>query len=102
MIPSRFALALSLLLVSGAARCLAEGPAAPAADAPWMQVELVAFRHMGQSGSAEKWPQNPTLAYPPQLEFLLQPGTPEYAAALEAREFDRALQAEAGSAAWGQ
>lgn len=99
MIPSRFALALSLLLVSGAARCLAEGPAAPTADAPWMQVELVAFRHMGQSGSAEKWPQNPALAYPPQLEFLLQPGTPEYAAALEAREFDRALQAEAGSAA---
>ena len=98
MTPSRFALALSLLLVGGAGRCLAEGPAAPATDAPWMQVELIAFRHIGPESSAEKWPQKPAVAYPPQLEFLLQPGTPEHAAALEAREFDRALQAEAGSA----
>ena len=99
MTASRFALALSLLLAGGAARCLAEVAAAPTSDAPWMQVELIAFRHIEPASSAEKWPPNPALAYPPQLEFLLQPGTPEYAAALEAREFDRALQADAGSAA---
>lgn len=78
---------------------LAQPAPASASDAPWVQIEVVAFRHTTADASGEKWPAAPVLSYPAPLRFLLEPGSPEHTAAVEAREFERALQAEAGSAA---
>jgi len=92
---------LFLLCSGGASPALSQPIDAPSAEVPWVQIEVIAFRHMGSDGAGEKWPSRPALSYPPDLRFLLEPGSPEHAAALEAREFERALQAEAGSAATG-
>ncbi len=90
---------LLLLLACQTLPIRAQTTGTPGAEAPWIQVELIAFRHRGTDADTEKWPAKPALSYPPQLRFLLEPGSPELAAALEAREFEHALQAEAGSAA---
>ena len=90
---------LFLLCCGVAGPALSQSAATPDVETPWVQVEVIAFRHMGSGGTDEKWPASPALSYPPDLRFLLEPGSPEHIAALEAREFERALQAEAGSAA---
>ena len=92
-------LCLLLSLWAGGTTAQAQPPQIPAAEAPWAQVEVVVFRHTEADAPGETWPTAPALSYPPALRFLLEPGSPEHTAALEAREFERALQAEAGSAA---
>jgi hypothetical protein len=92
-------LCLLLSLWAGGTAAQTQTPQPPAADAPWVQVEVIVFRHMEPDSPGEAWPTAPALSYPPALRFLLEPGSPEHTAALEAREFERALQAEAGSAA---
>lgn len=89
---------LCLLWLAVAAARAQVAPSVPP-EPRWMQVELVAFRHIGADEGGEKWPAAPALSYPAPLRFLLEPGSPAHTAALEARDFERALQAEAGSAA---
>jgi hypothetical protein len=88
-----------LILAACSRGVLAQPAPPPTTEAPWVQIEVIAFRHTGGDASGEKWPVAPDLSYPAPLRFLLEPGSPEHTAALEAREFERALQAEAGSAA---
>lgn len=95
----RYAYASLFVMCGGTAPAWSQTLEAPSAEVPWVQVEVIAFRHTGSDGAGEKWPARPVLSYPPDLRFLLEPGSPEHAAAVEAREFERALQAEAGSAA---
>ena len=89
---------LCLLLLAASAARAQVTPSVPP-EPRWMQVEVVAFRHVGADEGGEKWPTSPALSYPARLRFLLEPGSPAHMAALEARDFERALQAEAGSTA---
>ena len=96
----RFARISPLLpLVLQTAGALAQPAALPPPEPRWMQIEVVAFRHESGENGGERFPPAPQLAYPAPLRFLIEPGSPAFTAAVEAREFERALQAEAGSAA---
>jgi hypothetical protein len=74
-------------------------PAPAPAEASWVQYELIAFRPVEPMASDETWPVEALPGYPPQIGFLLEPGSPAHEAALRAREFDLSLQGEAGTAA---
>jgi hypothetical protein len=68
---------------------------APVVEAPWLQMEVVVFRHLDTALAAdERWPAKPELGYPPDLGYLIDPGSPAHAAALAERELAAALAAE--------
>ncbi|MFM7272494.1 MAG: CsiV family protein, partial [Gammaproteobacteria bacterium] len=82
-----------------AAIALAQAPEPAPGETAWVQYEVIAFRPMEPMTSDETWPVEVLPGYPPQIGFLLEPGSPAHEAALRAREFEQSLQAEAGTAA---
>ncbi len=91
---------LGILAAMGmAGASLAQAPAPVSTEPRWVQYELIAFRPVDPAPSDEAWPVEQLPDYPPQIVFLLEPGSPAHAAALRAREFERSLQAEAGEVA---
>ncbi len=57
-------------LVADPADTTAPAPAGPevAAPAPWVQVEVIVFRHLDTSSAGnERWPEDPVLSYPEPL-----------------------------------
>ncbi|WP_083607986.1 CsiV family protein [Teredinibacter haidensis] len=43
----------------------------------WYQVELIIFKRAGQRAETESWPKNLTLAYPTELQYLIDPALQE-------------------------
>lgn len=74
-------------LVADPAAGAAPPPAGPGmpAPAPWVQIEVIVFRHLDTSSAGnERWPENPVLSYPEPLRLLDDPAAAASAAATPA------------------
>ncbi len=69
---------LAAVLVCGSGPARAQQEEADTGGAPWLQVEVLVFRHLDSAlAGDEAWPAKPELTYPPDIRILSQPGNIE-------------------------